>query len=158
MTKFGKVSLFLLRVSLGWMFIYAGVTKIVNPAWTSAGYMKGAKTLSGLYGWLAGSSLLPAVDFLNEWGLTLVGIALLLGVFVRLASFGGAALMVLYYLPILDFPYPNAHAFIVDEHVVYFFAFLTLAAFRAGQVWGLERWCASLPICSRFPRLRSWLG
>ena len=95
---------------------------------------------------------------MNEWGLTLIGIALILGIAVRFYSFFGALLMLLYYFPILQFPYPNPHSYIVDEHIIYTAAFLALAAVRAGRVWGLENWCANLPICSRFPRLRNWLG
>ena len=158
MTRFQSVSLFLLRVGLGWMFFYAGITKILDPQWSAAGYLSGAKTFGGFYQWLMSPSVLPVVNFMNEWGLTLLGAALILGVFVRLASYGGALLMLLYYLPILQFPYPNPHAYIVDEHIVYILALFVLAAFRAGRVGGLERRCANLPICSKFPRLRAWLG
>lgn len=158
MMQFQKFSLFLLRITLGWMFFYAGITKVLNPAWSAAGYLTGAKTFVGFYQWLASPGILPITNFLNEWGLTLIGIALILGIAVRFYSFFGALLMLLYYFPILQFPYPNPHSYIVDEHIIYTAAFLALAAVRAGRVWGLENWCANLPICSRFPRLRNWLG
>lgn len=157
MTKLQNASLFFLRVSIGVMFFYAGITKVLDPAWSAEVYLKGAKAFSWLYGWLASGNVLPVVNFVNEWGLTLLGVALIVGVFVRLSSKLGAVLMLLYYLP-LGFPYPNAHAFIVDEHIVYIFALLVLANFRAGRVWGLENWCSALPICEKFPRLRAWLG
>lgn len=157
MTKSQKVSLFLLRVSLGWLFFYAGITKILNPEWSAAGYLKGAKAFTGFYEWLATPEVLPVVNFLNEWGLTLLGVSLILGVFVRLSSILGAIMMVLYYLP-LGFPYPDAHSLLVDEHIVYAFVLLLFANFRAGRVWGLEKWCSGLPICSKFPKLRNWLG
>lgn len=134
-----KISLTLLRVSLGWLFFYAGITKILDPEWTSAGYIGGAKMLTGFYGLLAQPSILPIVDFLNEWGLTLIGISLILGLFTRVGALAGAALMILYYLPILQFPYPNEHAYIVDEHIIYVFAFLVLYAFDAGRMWGLDK-------------------
>jgi len=140
MTTFQKTSLFLLRVGLGWMFLYAGLSHILDPKWSAAGYLQSAKTFGGFYHWLTSPSLLPFVNFVNEWALLLLGIALILGIFVRLASFGGALLMFLYYLPLLQFPYPNPHSYIVDEHVVYILALLVLAAFRAGRVWGLEGW------------------
>ncbi len=151
-------SLLFLRLSLGCLFFYAGITKLLDPSWSAAFYLKGAKTFPAFYQWLLQPDILPVINFLNEWGLTLIGLALILGIFVRLASIAGATMMLLYYFPILDFPYPNAHAFIVDEHIVYIFAFLVLASFRAGRVFGLEKWCSNLPICSRFPRIRSWLG
>ena len=107
---------------------------------------------------ISGSGILPAVDFVNEWGLTLLGLSLIFGVFVQLSSILGAVLMLLYYLPILDFPYPNPYSYLVDEHIIYALVLLLFASLRAGRVWGLENWCSNLPICSKFPRLRKWLG
>jgi len=158
MTQAQKISLFLLRVVLGWMYLYAGITKIINPNWSAAGYLKGAKTFVEFYQWLASPGILPAVDFVNEWGLTLLGLSLIFGVFVQLSSILGAVLMLLYYLPILDFPYPNPYSYLVDEHIIYALVLLLFASLRAGRVWGLENWCSNLPICSKFPRLRKWLG
>ncbi|OGF62601.1 hypothetical protein A3C77_03745 [Candidatus Giovannonibacteria bacterium RIFCSPHIGHO2_02_FULL_45_13] len=137
---------------------YAGITKILDPNWSAAGYLKGAKTFVGFYQWLLQPNILPALNFVNEWGLTLLGISLVFGVFVRLSSVLGAILMLLYYFPILQFPYPNPYSYIVDEHIIYTLALLFLASLRAGRIWGLENWCSSLPVCSRFPRLRNWLG
>jgi len=147
-----KVVVFLLRISLGWLFFYAGITKIVNSEWSAAGYLKGAKTFTGFFTALTAPGLLPVINFLNEWGLTLIGVALILGVAVRLAGSFGAMLMLFYYLPILDFPYPNAHSFIVDEHIVYALTLLVLGVMKAGQVWGLANWSRD-----RFPKLKSWL-
>ena len=158
MFQFQKISLFFLRISLGWLFFWAGITKVLDPTWSAAGYLKGAKTFTGFYQWLTTPDVLPFINLINEWGLTLLGIALILGVFVRLGSFSGMLLMFLYYLPILEFPYPNPHSFLVDEHIIYIFALLVLAGARAGRIWGLENWCSSLPICSNFPKLRKLLG
>ena len=161
MTQFQKVSLFFLRVSIGWLMFYAGITKIINPEWSAEGYLRGAKTFAGFYTWLADSSLLPFINFINEWGLILLGVSLILGVFVRLSSIGGIALMLLYYFPVLEFPYiPGAHAFFVDEHIIYaaILFFFATSSTRPGRVWGLESWCSNFPICSKYPKLREWLG
>jgi thiosulfate dehydrogenase [quinone] large subunit len=64
----------------------------------------------------------------------------------------------LYYFPILKFPYPNPHAYIVDEHIIYIAALVVLAVFKAGRAYGLEKQCAKLPICAKFPKLRNWVG
>ncbi|MDO8564630.1 MAG: DoxX family membrane protein [bacterium] len=157
MNRTSLFSLLLLRLSLGLLFLYAGLTKVTDPAWSAAGYLQGAKSFTGFFQWFAQPEILPVTNFLNEWGLTLIGAALILGVFVRLASLSGVVLMLLYYLP-LSFPFPNAHSFIIDEHIVYIAALLVLASLRAGRFFGLEKWCASLPLCSKFPRLRAWLG
>ena len=153
-----KITISLLRVAVGWFMFYAGITKILDPNWSAAGYLKGAKLFVGFYQWLLGPGILPVINLVNEWGLTLLGISLILGAFVRLSSILGAILMLLYYFPILDFPHPNPHSFLVDEHIIYALVLIFFAAIRAGRVWGLENWCSNLPICSRFPKLRDWLG
>jgi thiosulfate dehydrogenase (quinone) large subunit len=158
MTRYQKLFLILLRLALGWMFLYSGFTKIMDPAWSAAGYLNSASAFSGFYHWLASPAMLPLINFVNEWGQLLLGISLILGIFVRFSSILGAALMIMYYLPILKFPYPNNHSFIVDEHIIYALALLLLGAFSAGRIYGLENWCANLPICRRFPVLRRLLG
>jgi|SRR3989344_3430830 len=158
MNQFSKFSLFLLRISTGWMMFYAGITKILTPNWSAAFYLKDAKTFPAFFQWFLRPDILPITNFLNEWGLTILGASLILGVFVRLTSIYGIVLMMLYYFPILQFPYPNPHAYIIDEHIIYAFVLLFFAAVRAGRVWGLEGPCSRLPICSRFPVLRKLLG
>ena len=138
MTNCQKCSLFLLRIGLGWMFLYAGLTKIMDPNWSAEGYLRNAKSFSGLYTWLANSSLLPFINFINEWGLTLIGVALILGVFVRLTGYLGPLLMLLYYFPVLDFPKISTHSFIIDEHIIYLFVFLVLAAYKADSFWSVR--------------------
>lgn len=157
MTQNQKIYLFLLRITMGWMFFYAGITKVLDPTWSASGYLRSAKSFVGLYEWFASPGILPIVNFINEWGLTLLGISLIFGIGVRLSSILGAVLMLLYYLA-LDFPYPNTHSLIIDEHIIYAVALLFLASLRAGRTWGLENWCSNLPICSRYPKLRSLLG
>ena len=138
MTKLQKISLFALRVSMGWMMFYAGITKVLNPEWTAAGYIGGAKNFIGFFNLFLQPNILPIVNLANEWGLTLIGVALILGIFVRWASLAGIALMILYYLVILDFPHPNPQSYIVDQHVIYITALLAITAFKAGKAWGLE--------------------
>jgi thiosulfate dehydrogenase (quinone) large subunit len=148
MTIYEKVSLFLLRVGLGLLFFYAGISKVLNSEWSAAGYLNNAKTFPAFYEWLASPGILPFINMVNEWGLTLLGVSLLLGVFVRLSSVAGAALMMLYYFPAVEmkafefFPaliLPHtATSVLVESHVIYALALFALAAFRAGRVWGLE--------------------
>ena len=158
MNTFQKASVFLLRVGLGWMFFWAGITKVFDPAWSAAGYLQGAKTFAGFYQRLAMPDMLQLTNLVNEWGLTLLGLSLMLGVFVRLSSVLGAALMLLYYFPILQFPYPNPHSFLIDEHIIYALSLLVLGGLRAGRIWGLENRCSRLPLCSKVPGLRALLG
>ncbi len=154
MTKSQSFFLLLLRLTTGFMMFYAGITKVIDPTWSSVGYLKGAKMLTGFYAFLQGSSILPIVDFVNEWGLTLLGISLILGVGVRLSAPLGALLMILYYIP-LGFPYPNPHAFIVDEHIIYATILLFFASIDAGQYFGLsnkmrETFLAKIPFFGKY--------
>ena len=158
MSNFQKWSMFLLRITTGWFFFYAGITKILNPEWSAAKYLGAAKTFTGFYQWLASDGMIGFINFINEWGLLLIGVALILGIGVRLAGILGAILMVLYYFPVLDFPKAGDHGFLVDDHILWAAGLLTLASWQAGRVWGLESWCSNLPICAKFPKLRSWLG
>lgn len=133
-----KYILFLLRISLGVLMFYAGITKVLDPAWSAAGYLTGAKTFSIFFQRLAQPDLLPFINLVNEWGLTLLGVSLILGAFVRLSSLLGAALMLLYYFPILQFPYPNPHSYIVDEHIIYALVLLYFVSAKTGRIWGLD--------------------
>jgi len=133
-----RIATIFLQISLGWLMFYAGITKILNPAWSAAGYLKGAKTFSSFYTSLTTPSMLPVTNFLNEWGLTMIGVALLTGVMVRWASIGGAILMLLYYFPILDFPKVGDHSYIVDEHIIYIGAFLMLLGFHKAHGYSFK--------------------
>lgn len=138
MTFFEKASLFLLRISFGGLFLYSGVTKVMNPDWSAEGYIAAAQTFPEFYQWLLHPSILPWVNFLNEWGQVLLGVSLILGFFVRPATILGAILMLFYYFPVLTFPYIGEHSYIVDEHIIYALGLLVLAAFRGGRVWGID--------------------
>ena len=153
MKKFQNLSLFMLRVSMGWLMFYAGITKIINPNWSAADYLGGAKTFSGFYNWFLRPDILPTTNFINEWALTLLGIFLILGFFVKISSIGGLVLMFLYYFPVLDFPNILPHSFIVDEHIIYAFVLLFFAASGVGKVWGVDKF-----IFSKSSRWGAWLG
>lgn len=129
----------LLRLTLGWLFLYAGITKVVDPSWSAKGFLEHANTFSGFYGWLALPNILPIVDFLNQWGLTIIGAFLILGILVRYSAYLGALMMLLYYFPVLTFPYVGEHSFIVDEHIIYAAAFLVLASMSSNHIWSLSR-------------------
>jgi len=151
-----KTSLFILRVVVGWMFFFSGISKLLNPNWSAESYLTSAKTFHSFYAWLASPGISPFTNLLNEWGLTLIGIAVIFGIFVRPASFLGALMMILYWFPILDFPYPNPNSFIVDQHIIYSAAFLVLATCNAGMAYGFREKYEAVRGPSKYPRLRSW--
>jgi thiosulfate dehydrogenase [quinone] large subunit len=139
-----------LRVVMGWILLQGGLTKLVtyldgNPEtnWTAAGYLANAipegNPFMGLWGSMAGS---PLVDMLVMWGLTLTGLGLILGAFVRWNAFWGAVMMMMFWAAALSGGImqglPLAHGFVVDSHVVYAMLLFGLGALGAGRILGLD--------------------
>jgi len=117
-----RLFLTMLRIAIGWHFLYEGISKIAAGNWTSSGYLLNTSGfLSGFYHWLAHSpALLKATDVLNMYGLVLIGLALFIGLFIRFASISGILLLILYYFayppfgnPLMNTP--DGHLFIVDK-------------------------------------------
>ncbi|MDP2676948.1 MAG: DoxX family protein [bacterium] len=135
---FEKITIFLLRISLGGLFFYSGITKIMNPDWSAAGYMAGAKTFASFFQLLSSPAYIGWVNLLNEWGLTILGAALILGLFVRWAAIGGVIIMMLYYFVILQFPHAGDHSYIVDEHIIYSLVLLYFIATKKSTAWGID--------------------
>lgn len=111
----------------------------MDEAWSAESYIRGAKVLPQLFAFLLDPTVLPYVNLVNKWGLVVVGLSLILGLFVRFSAFLGVILMALYYLSVLQFPYVDNSFFIVDEHIIYALVLLFLVAVGAGQIWGLDR-------------------
>jgi thiosulfate dehydrogenase [quinone] large subunit len=158
-------SLFFLRVTMGWALFQGGVTKLVtyldaDPAnnWTAAGFLTNAipagNPLTGFFASMAGN---PLIDALNMWGLTLTGLALILGAFVRWSAFWGAVMMMFYWLASLHggllAGLPLEHGWIVDDHLVYALILFGLGAFGAGRILGLDARLEKLSVV----RNNSWL-
>lgn len=130
--------LFLLRLTLGWLFLYAGLSKVLDPQWSSVGFLTNAKTFGPLYDFFASESNIVWIDFANKWGLTAIGAGLITGAFTTFASIAGIILMVLYYFPVLDFPYAGANGYLIDDHIIYIFSLAIFIKYKAGQSWGLD--------------------
>ncbi|SEK48191.1 thiosulfate dehydrogenase [quinone] large subunit [Haloferax larsenii] len=154
-------SLFLLRVVMGWTLFQGGVTKLVtyldaDPSnnWTAAGFLANAipsgNPLMGLWSSMAGS---PLIDMLNMWGLTLTGLALILGALVRWSAFWGALMMLFYWAASLQggllAGLPLAHGWVVDDHMVYAVLLFGLGAFGAGRILGVDAYLEELEFVQR---------
>lgn len=156
--KLSLRTLLFLRLALGWIFLYAGITKLLNPFWTADGLLNHAQTLPSFYHWLANPNLLPTVNAINKWSLFLLGVSLLIGLFVGLSSRLGIVLMTLYYLPQLNFPYAGKNYLFIDEHVIFVLVLLILIQTKAGQIWGLDGWCLKQSFCEKYPKIRVLFG
>ena len=83
-SKLKKLIVTFIRVVIGWHFLYEGISKLFIDGWSSQSYLANAHGfLSGFYHWLsAGEGLVRVVDFLNVYGLILIGLALFIGIFI----------------------------------------------------------------------------
>jgi len=126
MAKYKSITLVVLRIVIGWHLLYEGLTKLFAPAWSAEGFLKGSYGfLSGLFHALAANpTAMTIVNFLNVWGLILIGTALFLGVFVRIAAVSGIALLLLYYFAYPPFNvtlflnHPEGHYWIINRNLI----------------------------------------
>lgn len=137
--KTGSQRLFItvLRLAIGWHFLYEGVSKILQGNWTASGFLLNTSGFfSGFYHWIAGSpALLRVSDILNMYGLVFIGLALFIGLFSRIAAMAGALLLTLYYFAYPPFGNPlmsasDGHLFIVDKLFIEAAVLLFLAFYR----------------------------
>lgn len=146
-TRGQLVLLVTLRIVIGWHFLYEGIAKLTNPAWTSYGYLMDSKGfLSGLMVRFASNSgVVDAFDFLNIWGLTAVGIGLILGCLTRVSIVGGISLLAVYYLshpPFVGAQYmlPSEGSYLwVNKNLIELFALAVLYVYPTQKFIGLDR-------------------
>jgi thiosulfate dehydrogenase [quinone] large subunit len=170
-----KIVWALLRLAIGWTFFWAFLDKLfglgfktcVNSktmeymgvlcdkgTWLTGGsptmgFLKFATKgpLAGIFQSMAGNGF---VDWLFMLGLALIGLAMLLGVGVRIAGYSGALMLILMYLAASIPPENNPF---LDEHITEAIICLGLASVRAGRFWGLGQWWANTALVRRFPIL-----
>jgi thiosulfate dehydrogenase [quinone] large subunit len=146
-TTFQTTALVALRLLVGWHFLYEGLAKLANPYWTSAGYLAGSQWwFKGLFLNIAASpTAVTIVDYLNMWGLTLIGLGLLLGLFTRPATWAAIVLLAVYYIAappfvgyVYDMPTEGSYL-IVNKILIELAALLVLLAYPTGRAFGLDR-------------------
>jgi thiosulfate dehydrogenase (quinone) large subunit len=153
------IAITVLRVFVGWHFLYEGLAKLTSSSWSAAGYMKQARgPFADLFRSLAAQpNLLANADLITMWGLTLVGACLILGLFTRLASLAGIAFILLFYLcnpPFVGYFYsiPTEGSYlIVNKNLVELCALVVIFATGSGRFAGLDRILHGL--FARRPRL-----
>lgn len=140
------VTLILLRFLIGWHLLYEGISKILIPNWTSAGFLKESQwIMSGVSKWIVSNpEVLKVVDILNTWGLIAIGLGLILGLFTRVAAISGAILLLVYFMnnaPITGIEYSiptEGNNLIVNRTLIEAVALFTLAVFPTGSFFGLD--------------------
>ena len=150
--EFQFYGLVVLRVLIGWHFLYEGISKLINPYWSSAAYLLDSKWIfSGLAkAIVANPTLLTISDYVNMWGLTLVGLSLMLGLFSRCGSLAGMTFICLYYLfapPLLGLEYgrPGEGSYlIVNKNLIEACALWVLYCFPTRHIIGLDRFLPNI--------------
>jgi uncharacterized membrane protein YphA (DoxX/SURF4 family) len=135
----------LLRIVIGWHFLYEGISKLFNPGWSSTAYLMESKWLfSGFFHWvISNNTALSVVDFINIWGLIIIGICLFTGLFTRIASISGAFLLILYYIANPPFVYSSIpslnHFYIINYNLIEAVVLIGLASLRPEYFFGIKR-------------------
>lgn len=161
-TRVAKVTAAMLRLSLGWIFLWAFLDKTFGlghetahgDAWIRGGSptngflaFAASGPFEGFYHDIAGAAW---ADWLFMIGLLGIGVALVLGITMRLAAVAGSLLLVLMWTVVL----PPANNLFMDDHLIYAMVLVLLAAVGAGRVFGLGRKWESLAIVQRLPWLK----
>ena len=136
----------LLRIVIGWHFLYEGLIKLLDPTWSARAFLEGSRWIMGdVFRWLASDdTIMAVVNYSNSYGLTLIGIALIIGLFTRVASWSGAVMLLMYYLaypPFIGYSYgalTEGNYLIVNKNLIELFALLILAYTQSGEFFGLD--------------------
>lgn len=158
----GRYAFAAARLSLGWVFLWAFLDKTFglghetasSAAWIhggspTAGFLahSPAGPFRGFYNGIAGSTW---ADYLFMAGLLGIGVALVLGIGMRIAAAAGALLLVMMWSAVL----PPANNVVIDDHLIYALVLVGLALTGVGTALSVGRWWSGTPLVQRFPWLR----
>jgi thiosulfate dehydrogenase [quinone] large subunit len=152
----------LARIALGWTFLWAFLDKTfglgfatqADGAWINGGspatgflqFGTDGKVFHDFFAGLAG----PVADVLFMAGLLGIGLALILGIGIRIAAVAGAVLTLSMWAASLRL---ENNPF-MDDHVIYAIVLVGLALTGAGRTFGLGRRWESTKLVQRFPILK----
>lgn len=147
LTRSAMIAITIMRIVVGWHFLYEGIAKLASPSWSAAGYMKVSRgPFAAFFHWIAAQpQWLDRANVITMYGLTIVGVLLILGLFTRLAAIGGLGLVLLFYLcnpPFVGYFYsiPTEGSYlIVNKNVVELCALAVILLTRSGLFAGLDR-------------------
>ena len=165
-----------LRLSIGWVFLWAFLDKLLalgfasgrdaetgvvdrfgDAAWINGGSPTDGFLQFGLhtkapftdfYSSLAGSAIIEWIYMLS---MAAIGIALILGVATRLAAGAGIVWMAMFYTASAIWPENNLF---MDDHIVYAIVLAGLAYVGAGRYLGLGRQWERLGLVKKYAVLR----
>lgn len=149
----------ILRISMGWIFFWPFLDKLFGlgfatapeHAWTAGWHPTynfltyGTKgPFAEFYQSIAGNVF---VDWIFMIGLLFIGLALLLGVGVRIAGYTGALMLVLMYTA--GYIWPEHNPFL-DDHLIYAILMIVLTLAPTGNWLGFGKWWAKRKIVKKY--------
>jgi len=154
----GRFALAAMRLATGFIFLWAfldktfglGFSTPVDRAWInggtpSQGFLQSPAVTGPLQPFFAGIAS-PASDILFMLGMLGIGLAVMLGIGLRVSAVAGSLLMVAMYLA--EWPFaPNAESTnpLVDYHIVYALVLIVVAATSAGDTLGFGSLWKKIP-------------
>jgi thiosulfate dehydrogenase [quinone] large subunit len=164
LTRTASRALAILRISTGFVFLWAFLDKTFGFGYATPAARAWIEGGSPTKGFLSSVEVGPLQSFYHsiagtwyaDWGFMLgllgIGLALILGIGLRVAAGASAVLMALMW--IAEYPITAGSTNpVVDYHVIYAIAAIVLALTYAGHSWGLGRWWAG----RRFVQRNRWL-
>lgn len=141
------LSLTILRILIGWHFLYEGLVKFYSPNWSARSYLSGAVgPFSSLFHDMAQSEWqLKIADTLNMWGLTLIGLSLFIGFLSKPFKILGIILLLMYYLaypPFADLGvqmHVEGSYWIVNKNLIEMASLFVLLMFPSSGITGIDR-------------------
>jgi thiosulfate dehydrogenase (quinone) large subunit len=156
------------RVVLGFEFLWAFADKTFGLGYATPSARAWINGGSPTKGFLSNVAVGPFEPTFHAWagaawadwtfmvGLLAIGVALILGIGLRVAAVSGTLMMLLMWAaewPLAKFTSAGEPSMstnpIVDYHIIYALALIALAVTYAGHTWGLGRRWAKLPFVQR---------
>lgn len=140
-----KNSVVILRMLIGWHFLYEGIIKLYNPEWTSYGYLASAQgPLKQFFLAMTDPSIIIWVDALNVAALIIVGLTFTLGFFEKKGAIVAIGLLAMYYLAHPPFPWlpelnTEGNYWFVNKNLIELAACLVIYNLPTGDYFGLNR-------------------
>lgn len=146
-TTWQLISLTILRILIGWHFLYEGLIKFYTPDWSAKAYLTSSVgPFSGIFNYMAQSEfILTMVNALNQWGLIIIGAGLFIGILSKPCKILGMILLLFYYLAHPPFAslglstHVEGSYWIVNKNLIEMGALFVLYQFPSGNITGLDR-------------------
>lgn len=148
----------ILRLSMGWVFLWPffdklfglGFATAIDKAWLlgnspTTGFLSFATKgpFAVIFKSLAGSFF---IDWLFMAGLLFIGLALIFGVGIRIASYAGSLMLFLMWLAVL----PPEHNPFLDDHLIYIFILIGISIVNPTRIFGLGGWWSKTKLVKKY--------